>query len=287
MRTLPASRPLRDANWSWVFRRTAVVLVLGVLIAYAVLGSWAVASNWYFYDAQGYWEAGLRLRSGGELYPPLADQDHPSVYRYAPWFAWAWAALTFLPRDAVLFAWGAVLATAAVWLLLQIPRSAAGLVLALIFAPMLLRVLSQGNVHVLMVAMLVWGISRRSGPFWIAVGASLKVVPILFAALYIARREYARAGLAVLMTLLLWSPALLVGLEDYPAAVGGEAFPFGWFTFVIAGCALAALVVVPVRYRALAASLAVTFASPRWIPYNPSYLFVGVPKDPDPGEREG
>ena len=276
MRTLPASRPLRGANFAWVIRTTAIVLILGVLVAYAVLAAAAVAANWYFYDAQGYWETGLRLRSGGELYPPVADQDHPSVYRYAPWFAWVWVALTFLPKEFVLVGWGVALAIASAWLLLLLPRTLTGLALALIFAPMLLRVVSQGNVQPLLVAVIAWGLMRRSGPAWVALAASLKLVPILFATIYVAQREYLRAGIAVAVTVLLWLPALAYGVESYPTAVGGDAFPFGGATFVIAAVAIIAVFIVPARHRTFAAGAAVLFASPRWIPYNPTYLFAAI-----------
>ena len=286
MRTLPASRPLRGANFAWVIRTTAIVLILGVLVAYAVLAVATIAANWYFYDAEGYWEAGMRLRSGGELYPPLADQDHPSVYRYAPWFAWIWAGLTFLPRESVLIAWGVLMAAASLWLLWQLPRSVTGAVLALIFAPMLLRVVSQGNIQPLMVAGLAWGVMRRSGPVWVATAASIKMVPILFAALYLARREYERAALSAAITALLWLPVVAYGIEHYPTGMGGEAFPFGPATFAIAAAAVVAVFLAPGRYRIVAATIAVTFASPRWIPYNPTYLLCGTPRHRRPSPPE-
>ncbi len=285
MRTLPAPRSLLRTDRPFLVRTAALILIFGVLLAYAVLAVVAVVNNWYFFDARGYWETGLRVRSGGELYPPLADPDHPFVYRYAPWFGYAWVGLTFLPREAVMVGWGFLLIAASAWLLWQLPRNATGLALGLIFGPMLLRVVSQGNVHPLMVAGLAWGLSRRSGPVWIALAASLKLVPVLFAALYVVRREYGRALWSVALTALLWAPAAFFGLANYPTGVGGESFPFGWFTFAIAAAALAAVFVLPDRYRALAAGLAVTFASPRWIPYNPTYLFVGLSRRPNDDDR--
>ena len=45
--------------------------------------------------------------------------------------------------------------------------------------------------------------------------------------------------------------------------------------YLIGAAALLMLFLTPARYRALAAAVAVTFANPRWIPYNPSYLVVG------------
>jgi hypothetical protein len=106
-------------------------------------------------------------------------------------------------------------------------------------------------------------------------------VPVIFAALYLVRREYRRAAWSVVLTAALWAPAAILGLANYPTEMGGAAFPFGSFTFVAAAVALVAIFVVPDRYRALVAGLAATFASPRWIPYNPSYLLVGLPRDPE------
>lgn len=277
MSALPAR--MKRIRWPTLAPRLAAALAISLLLAYALVAVAAILQNWYFFDARGYWDIGMSLRSGGELYPPVADQDGPFVYRYAPWFAWLWAALTFLPRDAVLLGWGIALAVASVWLVVQLPRNATGLALGLIFGPMLLRVVSQGNVQPLLVAAIALGLLHRSGPVWVGLAASLKLVPILFAAVYVARGEYRRAIAAGVVAVALWLPALAYGLEHYPSAVGGEAFPFGWSTFVIAGVAMAAVFVVPSRYRPLAAAVAVTFASPRWIPYNPTYLMAAARRD--------
>ena len=257
-------------------RMAVVGVAMAILATYAAISVWAILNHWYFYDASGYWEAGMRLREGLPLYPTGIDQDAPEVYRYAPWFAWVWFVLTFLPRDLVMFGWAALLVLACVYLLYLLPRNATGAMLALLFAPMLFRVVSQGNAHPLMVAGLAFGLARSSGPIWIGLAASLKLVPILFAAVYVANRQYWRALIAVTATVILWLPALAYGIDSYPSAVGGESLPFGWFTFAIAAAALAAVFVVPARFRVLAASVAVTFASPRWIPYNPTYVMVGT-----------
>ena len=255
--------------------RAAWLLAFVLLALYAIIALPAIAENWFLVDAFGYWDTAIHLREGGQLYQPDGGAPGAFVYRYAPWFAWLWVALTYLPQPLVIGLWVLTVGGASVWLLLQIPRSAAGILLGLLFAPMLLRVVSQGNVHPLMVAALVWGFQRRSGPIWVALAASLKLVPVLFAALYLVRREYRRAIWSVVLTALLWAPAAILGLANYPTAMGGEAFPFGWFTFLFA------IFVVPDRYRELVAGLAVTFASPRWIPYNPSYLLVGLPREPN------
>lgn len=58
------------------------------------------------------------------------------------------------------------------------------------FFPILIGISAVGNAQALMVAWLVWGAERRSGPLWIALAASLKAVPILFAIVYIGRRQW-------------------------------------------------------------------------------------------------
>src|SRR5688500_7607716 len=150
--------------------RAAWLLAFIVLAVYAVIAVPAIADNRFFYDAPGYWDTAMSIRDGGPLYTP--ETATRFEYRYAPWFAWIWVAFTYLPQPLVFGLWGLALGGASVWLLLQIPRSAAGVLLGLIFAPILLRVISQGNVHPLMVAALVWGVHRRSGPIWVALTAS-------------------------------------------------------------------------------------------------------------------
>ena len=283
MSELPARR--QNVQWHQLLRRAAVLGGISVLGVYAAIAAAAVITNWYFNDAQGYWEAGERLRNGEALYPSFASQDAPEVYRYAPWFAWIWFVLTFLPRDLVMLGWAALLVGACAYLLYLLPRNATGVMLALLFAPMLFRVVSQGNAHPLMVAGLAFGMARSSGPIWIGLAASLKLVPLLFAAVYVANREYRRALLAAAVTVILWLPAVGYSLASYPTAVGGESFPIEWFTFVIAAGALAAVFLVPARFRALAASVAVTFASPRWIPYNATYVMAAQGRTPEPSSK--
>jgi hypothetical protein len=257
-------------------RMAVVGIALAILATYAAISVWAILNHWYFYDARGYWDAGVRLHEGLPLYPAVIDQDDPAVYRYAPWFAWLWWLLALLPEGPVLVGWGVLMAAACIYLLWLMPRSWTGIALALLFGPMLLRVLSQGNVHPLMIAALAFGLPRRSGPMWIGLSASLKLVPILFALVYVANREYRRAGVAILLAVVLWLPAVAYGLDAYPLQVGGESFPFGPITFVVAGLAVIAVFAAPARFRVLAAAVAATFASPRWIPYNPTYLIISM-----------
>ena len=67
----------------------------------------------------------------------------------------------------------------------------------------------------LLVLGLMWGVERRSGPLWIALGASLKGVPLLLALVYAGRGEWRRAAMALGLTAVLVAPALLFDLSHY------------------------------------------------------------------------
>lgn len=55
-------------------------------------------------DVAAYWGAAERIRAGEPLY--VAGVANASdLYRYAPWFAYAWVPLTYLPSDIVTSAW--------------------------------------------------------------------------------------------------------------------------------------------------------------------------------------
>src|SRR5207248_1690343 len=60
-----------------------------------------------------YWNAAMRLRAGQPLYAPGLPTDS-DLYRYAPWFAYAWVPLTYLPKGAVLVAWMGICLAAAI-----------------------------------------------------------------------------------------------------------------------------------------------------------------------------
>lgn len=68
-------------------------------------------------------------------------------------------------RGADLGRWPGRRITAVLWGLLRL-RTAASLALALALAPMFLGLVQVGNVQPLVVVMLAFGISRRSGPLW-------------------------------------------------------------------------------------------------------------------------
>lgn len=239
--------------------------------------------SWDLEDADAYWNAALRLRDGSDLYPAVADANAAGVYRYAPWFAWSWVPLTLLPKGAVMAGWSVILAlsVAAALVPLVRHRSVAALCLAAALGGLLVRTASTGNVHALLIAGLVHGIQGRGGPVWIGVSASLKIVPIGYALVYVGRREWRKAVIAVAVTVLLAAPALFYDLSHYPADLGRSfsllsiAGPAPW---VLAALVFAGLAITLARGRKrwVAATGAVLAASPRLALYDATYLLVGL-----------
>lgn len=280
-------RGMRRSPWvprtplSWIAFGMAAVLF--ALVAYA-LGTYAL-SRGLGADVAAYLGAADRLRAGLPLYAGGAAND-TELYRYAPWFAYAWVPLSLLPRDAVTAAWVGLMVAAA--LLSTAPllrRGPAGWAAFSVFAPLQLQGAVFGNVQPALVLLLMWGVERRSGPIWIAVGASLKAVPLLLALVYAGRGEWLRAGWALLITASLVLPALLFDLSSYSTSPGpgqmsltSVALPL-FLAVAIAFIGLA-WVAARGRFAWLAASLAMIAALPRLLSYEIGFLLIGLARRP-------
>ncbi len=249
-------------------------LVIGLGIANLY---WSVA-QWTLSDAGAYWEAANRLRAGGELYPAVANVEASDVYRYAPWFAWLTVPFTFLPVQVAGVVWSLVLVAASVAAVVPLARANAWLQVAFFF-PILVGISAVGNVHALVVAALVWGVERRSGPLWIALAASLKAVPILLALVYLGRRQWWRAAATLALAAALVAPALLYDLSGYVTSTGQAGMLVELpvlFGVIVAGACAATLWLARGRHAWLAAATTVVLATPRFFVYDVTYLLVGV-----------
>lgn len=278
MTDAPAVATSRQVRWS---QRLAI----GLLFAFALANLWLQMGNWGFEDVGAYWEAAFRLRDGLPLYGGPGHPDSYRVFRYAPWFAYLWVPLTYLPRQAAEIIWATGLGAASLavlWALVRL-RTAATLALALVLVPWFLSLVQVGNVQPLVVAMLAFGISRRSGPLWIALAASIKAVPILYLLIYAARREWARIGIALAATALLVLPVLLTGATGYTTDPGRSfslyyyVSPVAW---AVAGAAATALAAWLAWRRSpfvwVATSVAVMLVAPRAHPTYATFLVVGL-----------
>ena len=212
-------------------------------------------------DMNAYWEAAIRIRTHEPIYPPLTDINASDVFRYPAWFAYAWVPLTLLPKLAVTTVWiGSMLAVSGMALLPSLrSRSVAGLILALLMAPILVEAAWLGNLEPLLVAALVWGIGSRWEPLAIA-----------FIAIPLARRDLVGAATAAGLAGALLLPSLITGnLASYPVEVGGTLSLWVLSPAVWALGAVAALGVLvwavrsDQRFLPLAAAVASLAISPR------------------------
>jgi hypothetical protein len=281
--------PLAGARLDTV-RHLSQAVALACLLTFGLLALSQVHASWWMQDADAYWRAAERLRDGLPLYPPLGSQDASAVYRYTPWFAVVWIPLTFLPQAFAFGAWGIVLmgsVGACIWASIR-TRTAAGFLVALLMLAMLAPAAASGNVQPLLVASLLLGVERRSGPLWIALAASLKAAPILLIAVYLGRRQWLRAAVAGILTLALVLPILAFDLSHYPADVGAAAGPIPeWAGFAAAAIlAIAAVPLARTKYGWLAAGAAIVFAIPRWSYYQASFVMVGA-ATPSARHRQG
>jgi hypothetical protein len=281
------SHPLPRTVLGWV-SLVGLALLLA-LMAYA-LSTYAVSRE-FGSDVAAYWGAAERIRAGEPLYVAGVANDS-DLYRYAPWFAYAWVPLTFLPYDLVRVAWvGAMLVAAIASTLPLLRHGLAGTAAFALFAPLQIQGAMYGNVQPLLVLMLLWGVERRSGPLWIALGASLKAVPLLLALVYAGRGEWLRAGFALLLTAMLVAPAFLFDLSGYSRQPG----PGNMSLISVASTLFLAVAVVAAclaflgarsRHRWVLGALAMIAALPRFLTYEVSFLLVGAAHRPPPREPD-
>ena len=260
-------------------------LAIGLLLLFAIGDIWLLRANWGFDDVRAYWEAALRVRQGLPLYGGTDDPNSYAVFRYAPWFAWMWVPLTYLPRQAAELIWGALLGASSLAVLAALVRlrTAAAIALALLLLPMFFSLVQVGNVQPLLVAVLAFGISRWSGPLWIALAASIKATPILYVLVYAARRQWTRVAVALVITALLLAPLLLADLSSYQTDPGASfslyyyVSPIAWAIAAVASVLLAAwLAWRRSDWVWVAASVAVALCAPRAHPTYATFLAVGL-----------
>jgi hypothetical protein len=273
---------MRSSSWprsplGWA-AFAALAVLLG-LVSYA-LTTYALSRE-VGSDVSAYWNAAERLRAGQPLYVAGAA-NASDLYRYAPWFAAAWIPLTYLDHTVVTAGWvGLMIGAALVSTLPVLRRGPAGWAAFAIFAPLQLQAAVFGNVQPLLVLVLMWGVERRAGPLWVALGASLKAVPVLLVLVYAGRGEWRRAGLSLGLTALLVAPAFLFDLSAYPTASGPNQMSLAgvsvWLWLPVDLAAMASSVVLArTRFAWLAGSLAMIAALPRLLDYEIGFLLVGL-----------
>jgi len=256
----------------------AIAIVVGIAIVTLI---WAV-TDLHFNDLRSYQAAALRLREGEQLYG--GDVTPFNKYYYAPWFAFTFVPLSYLPWELLAVGWTSFTVASsvvAVWPLAS-HGSLAGRLAAAILGPVLVALSISGNVHAPMLALLVLLLPTRWGPLAIGIAASLKATPILLVMAYVGNREWSRAAVAVLVAAALWAPILLFELAPITFDPGGAATPTATWIGLGALGVVAALVVSRrwPRHRWLASSAAVYLATPRLYVYDITILCTALAKRP-------
>ncbi|MEO8245853.1 MAG: hypothetical protein ABI622_01915 [Chloroflexota bacterium] len=269
--------------------RAARLVAIAVIAAFvlAIVWGWALGGGWRLLDMDVYWSAGEQWRTAGNPYLPTPTTTEHSVYRYAPWFAGLWALLTFFPRGLVAIMWSLVLVMASLVAVVPLLREHGrrALPLAALMGGLLFGMSASGNVQPLMIASLSWFLERRSGPLWIGVAGSLKVVPLLFLIPYIARRQWWSVAAGLGVAALLWAPALAFELPstmvsaDY-GGLSASLFAIQPALWALAAVAATGLLGVLARsgsaYTWLATGTAALLALPRLFLYDVTLLLPGA-----------
>lgn len=260
-------------------QRVLVAITIGLSIAWLI---WTI-NGLTASDSHAYRSAAERLLAGADLYPPAATQE--AAFRYAPWFAAAWIPIAALPPAVGDLLWVTVLVVASGVAVLPLAtrRDLASRLMATLGGTMLLWTAARGNVHPLVMVALIHGLDRRSGPIWVAAAASLKAVPILFVLVYVARREWRRAGWTVAITMALVVPMPLLGWQFGMIQPGESISLYHQVSPVVWAIASAAVLLLAVgaawrapRFAALAAASAAILALPRLLLYDLTYLLVAA-----------
>lgn len=191
-----------------------IAVTLFVCAVYAFANVVLVTADWEFDDVHAYIAAGQRLLDGTPLYVTTADPS--DLYLYAPWFAFAWIPFTMLPQLAVEVAWAAVLLAATLAALLPFRHPWAGIALALLLGSLLYRTTGWGNVQPLLVALLVYTVPTRAGPWAIGVAASLKPLTLALLLVHAWRRDWRAVGIGMGVAAILWLPILFFDPASYP-----------------------------------------------------------------------
>ena len=270
--------------------RAARLVACSIAIGMGIAMIWANATSWGLEDWRTYLVAAERVANGGPVYDWNAGPEY--VYRYAPWFAYALQPFLSLPRGVADAIWSGIVVAGTLMAVLPLVRHPtwAGMALAFLMAGLLTRVASTGNVHTLLIGALVMGLQTRAGPVIVALAASLKAVPILFTAVYLAERRWIAAAVTLGLTAVLVAPMVWLGYETSPGpseSIFGVS-PYIWI--LIAPVALAVLTVLTVngsRYVALAAGVAAYLALPRSFLYDVTLVLPGIARRPARNEDDG
>jgi glycosyl transferase family 87 len=286
--------PGAASNW----RRIANLAAFGLAIVGAILGAitlWYHLSTDPLADIHAYYDAAARLNAGQPLYPPTADPNLNTFYRYPPLLAIVLRPFALLPYGAFVWLWEGAILGAFVWTLRRIGLGLRTyIVLGWLGVP-LAWALAIGQAHVFVTLLFVLGT-----PMTFALAAHLKVFPALIALYWIGRGELGYVvgflgwlvGLSVVQALLepegwrrFWEIATLDQVGNVMNISPYDVSPMLWLVLLGVGI-IAALAFARTKFGWWIAVTVATLAPPRLLLYGLSSLLAWLREpEPDTGDN--
>ncbi|MCI0346025.1 MAG: hypothetical protein L0221_11380 [Chloroflexi bacterium] len=270
------------------WRYAANLLGFTLAIVGAILG---LVTLWYHLstdplaDIRAYYDAAARLNAGQPLYPPGADPNLNTFYRYPPLLAIVLRPFALLPYGLFVWLWEAAIIGAFAWTLQRIGLGLRTyIVLGWLGVP-LAWALAIGQAHVFVTLLFVIG-----SPMAFALAAHLKVFPALIALYWIGRGEVGYVvgflgwlvGLSFAQAFLepegwrrFWEVATLDQVGDVMNISPFDVSPTLWLVLLGAGI-VAALVFARTKYGWWIAVTVATLAPPRLLLYGLSSLLAAL-----------
>ncbi len=177
----------------------------GVLLIVVAAYRWGTPSDEY-----AYWLAGERLIAGLPLYDPSATPGVPYAYFYPPPLAQVLAPFTAIVPGAIyVAAWTALL----LGCLFVLAHHRILVAIAFVaFVPVAIE-LWYRNIHLVLAVILV--LALRKSPVWFAVGAAIKVTPVLGLLYLVAARRWRDAGLVVVVGVVMLAVSVLISPDAW------------------------------------------------------------------------
>lgn len=198
---------------------TVVLATIGAVLLLVVMVTRHGAAG----DEYAYWKAGNLLIQGQPIYDPTANAVTPTAFWYPPIVAQVLAPIAaVVPWPLFSAAWIGFMLACIWWLADRDVLTA----LALCAFPPVAVELWWRNIHLPLAVVLVLGIRRWGG--WLAVGAAIKIAPVLGIAYLALRRQWREAGIAIafgaglLAVSVLLSPAAWLQFIDVVTARGTD-----------------------------------------------------------------
>ncbi len=245
-------------------------------------------------DVRAYYDAGARLNAGLPLYPTDADPNAPDFYRYPPLLAIAFRPLALLPYSTAALIWAAIVIASVVATLwwLGVRRRETWIAAGLLASPIAWCV-AVGQAQAPLTFLTALGT-----PWAIALGANLKLFPVLIALWWIGKRQWrtlvvfaAWTGGLVLFQFVVEPQATLDFIGTLTLGQVGEVrnispyvlSPALWAVLLLVG-AIVTLRLGPTRWGWVAAVALSVLATPRLLSYMLMTLLAAVR---DPAARQG